>query len=150
MKRFLALVALIAVGGATVRLPAVAQQIQGDMQRVEVRRPLSLEQACPGAKAALPQMLREAAKSVDMPADMQVNFKLDGDKATDIQTKGYWGFDKPLRQAVAQLTCGSADGGAYAVSFLVTFQYDASPEHSAASMYSYPDARPARNTVAIR
>jgi hypothetical protein len=129
-----------ACAGAAI-LPALAQQPQGPLQQVEVRRHLPVSQACPDVYQALPAMLQKAAQEIEDPAELMVEFKLDGNRVSEVRTQGnHWAYGAPVRRAVKRLDCHSPDAGAYAVRFRVVFQFS---DDAGATAMLPPDFAPA-------
>lgn len=133
---------LIGAACAAAILPALAQQAQEPLQQVEVRRHLPVSQACPDVYHALPAMLRQAAREIDAPAELMVEFKLDGNQVSEVHTRGnHWAYGAPVRRAVRRLDCHSPDAGAYAVRFRVVFEF--SDDAAGATAMLPPDFAPA-------
>ncbi len=129
---------------AAAAFPVLAQAPQDAMQRVEVRRHLPVDQACPDVYTSLQAALNRVAYELDTPAEMLVEFKLDGDRVSDVSAKGtYWAYGAPLRQAVRQLACHGPDAGAYAVRFRVVFDYTDQPGAPGTAAMLPPDFAPA-------
>jgi hypothetical protein len=128
---------------AAAILPALAQQQQqGPLQQVEVRRHLPVSQACPDVYQALPAMLQKAAQEIEDPAELMVEFNLDGNRVSGVHTQGnHWAYGAPVRRAVKRLDCHSPDAGAYAVRFRVVFQF--SDDAAGTTAMLPPDFAPA-------
>ncbi|MFL6658287.1 MAG: hypothetical protein ACJ8GW_09460 [Massilia sp.] len=114
----------ISAACAAIALPMLAQaQEAAPIPSVEVRPLLALTSACPNAFKELPDNLYRAWREIDTAADVQVQFKLDGSRISEVKTIGrvdYYGF---VRQAVRSMKCQHAGEGAYAVSFRIKFRY---------------------------
>ncbi len=109
-------------GAAALPLLASAQQQDG-MSRVEVRRFISVDKACPGVDAALPAALYATWPVIDTPREVRVEFMLDGVHARDVKIiGGYCDNYDPVRRAVHALHCRSPGDGVYAVRFRLRFE----------------------------
>lgn len=134
MTKSARLVCLIAAAGAALPLMASAQE---KLTQVQVRRYIPLVAACPHAMQELPDTLYQAWREINTPADVVVDFKLDGGKVTDVKMAGgqgdYYGL---VRHAVKTMKCVRPGDGVYAVRFHIKFRYDEeSPDATAAVQF---------------
>jgi hypothetical protein len=104
--------------------PAMAQTTGQTITRVEVRHQVLVTEACPTVLEQLPEALVTAWSNIDAPTEVLVDFKLNGSRVDEVRTKGgLRDYHAPIRRAVRNLSCGTPDGGNYAVRFLVKFAY---------------------------
>lgn len=120
----------------TSMLFAVAAQPSASLARdAGVRDQLPLLTACPDALKALPENLYPAWRALDSAAEVVVDFKLDGDRISDVSMSGGHGsYMAPVRRAVRAMKCGRPGEKAYAVRFRITFQYPEDPAGATTAM----------------
>lgn len=134
----LAHIPLAAIAGA-LAFPLLAPPVQAqdqptNMPRVEVRRQIPVSTACPNVVQDMSEALGRVAWEIGTPSEVLVDFKLDGDKISDVKAStGHWEFRAPVRRAVRRLACHSPGEGAYTVRFRVVFVYPDDPASAAAA-----------------
>ncbi len=124
--------------------PALAQEPQAPIPKVEVRRQLSLSSACPQAVGTLRAALQEAAFESDRPGEVLVEFTLTDDQLSGIRTTSSdWTLRDPVRRAVRRLHCRAPEPVPYKVMFRIVFQFDDAQGNPAAATQAALDFAPA-------
>lgn len=83
-----------------------------------------LATACPAALQTLPENLYPAWRELDSAAEVVVDFKLDGDKVSDITMSGGHGnYAGLVRHAVKAMKCRQPGEPGAAVRFRIAFDY---------------------------
>jgi hypothetical protein len=146
MKKLASLICITAA--AALPMMASAQDKGATLARVEVRRHIPLLAACPHALQELPATLTQSWRQIEEPADVLVDFKLEGDKVGDVKVSGGMGdYDGLVRHAVKTMRCVRPGAGAYAVRFHIKFRYDeeaAAAGSMAMQLVDEPEALAAR------
>jgi hypothetical protein len=122
MTKLARFVCLIAAAGAALPITASAQD---KITQVQVRSVIPLVAACPQAMQELPDALYPAWREINTPADVAVEFKLDGARISDVKLSGGQGeYVSMVRHALRTMKCVRPGEGAYAVRFHIKFRYD--------------------------
>jgi hypothetical protein len=124
--------------------PALAQEPQDPIPKVEVRRQLSLSSACPQAASTLRDALQKAAYEFDRPGEVLVEFTLTDDQLSGLRTTSSdWALRDPVRRAVRRLHCRTPEPVPYKVMFRIVFQFDDDKGNPAAATQAALDFAPA-------
>jgi hypothetical protein len=83
-----------------------------------------LATACPGALQTLPENLYPAWRELDAATDVVVEFKVDGDKVSDVTMSGGHGnYAGLVRHAIKAMKCTQAGAQVSAVRVRIAFDY---------------------------
>lgn len=112
-------------------------------QAASARDYVPLASACPGALPALPENLYPAWREIDSAAEVVVDFKLDGDRVSDITMSGGHGsYVGLVRRAVKAMKCSRAGKQGIAVRFRITFEYPEDRRGATTAMQFSDEASP--------